>query len=49
MNAGDYFKKSVIETFTTRNGLTLDFIISTVIALTIAILLGFLIQFLYKK
>lgn len=49
MNAGDYFKKSVIETFTTKNGLTLDFIISSVIALTIAILLGFLIQFIYKK
>ena len=49
MTTGDYFKKSVIETFTARNGLTLDFIISAVIALTVAIILGFFIQSLYKK
>ncbi len=49
MNAGDYFKKSVIESFTAKNGLTVDFILSALIALTIAIILGFLIQAIYKK
>ncbi len=49
MNTGDYFKKSVIESFTANNGLTVDFVVSAMIALTVAIILGLLIQTIYKK
>ncbi len=49
MNTGDYFKKSVIESFTANNGLTIDFVVSAIIALAVAIILGLLIQMIYKK
>ena len=49
MNTNDYFKKSVIESFTAKNGLTVDFIISAVIAMIVAIGLGMLICFIYRK
>ena len=48
MNTNDYFKKSVLESFTVNNGLTPDFIIRAVIAMAAAIILGMLIYFIYK-
>ena len=49
MNTNDYFKKSVLESFTAGNGLTVDFIISAVIAMAIAIGLGLLIYLIYRQ
>ena len=49
MNARDYFKKSVLNSFTANNGMTADFIVSAVIALVVAILLGFIIYEVYKR
>ncbi len=49
MSAKDYFKKSVWESFSANNGITVDFIVSAVIALIAAILLGLLIQYIYKR
>lgn len=49
MNAKDYFKKSVLKNFVANNAITLDFIITAVIAMVIAILLGFVIYRIYKK
>ena len=49
MSARDYFKKSVLNTFTVNNGMTADFIISAVLALSVAILLGFIIYEVYKR
>ena len=49
MNTNDYFKKSVLESFTAGNGLTLDFVISAVIAMAVAIGLGLLIYLIYRQ
>ena len=49
MNVKDYFKKPVLEAFVASGGITVDFVISAVMALAFAILLGFVIYFIYKK
>ncbi len=49
MNAKDYFKNSVLESFTANNGITADFIISAVIAMIVAIALGLLIYVIYRN
>ena len=49
MSVKDVFKKSVLESFTANNGITLDFVISAVIALVVALLFGLFIYFVYKK
>jgi hypothetical protein len=49
MNAKDYFKKSVLESFTANNGITTDFMISAAIAMITAIILGMIIFAVYKK
>ncbi len=49
MNVEDYFKKPVLEAFVASGGITVDFVISAVMALAFAILLGFVIYFIYKK
>ena len=49
MNTNDYFKKSVLESFTAGNGLTFDFVISAVIAMAVAIGLGLLIYLIYRQ
>ncbi len=49
MNTRDIFKKSVLESFTANNGITADFIISAVIAMLAAILLGLLIYIIYRN
>ncbi|MCR4806498.1 MAG: DUF4956 domain-containing protein [Lachnospiraceae bacterium] len=48
MNAKDYFKKSVLESFTAGNGITTDFIVSALIAMAAAIILGLVIYLVYK-
>ncbi|MCR5419403.1 MAG: DUF4956 domain-containing protein [Lachnospiraceae bacterium] len=48
MNTNDYFKKSIIDLFTANSGITLDFVISAIIAMLFAIILGFLIQMIYR-
>jgi len=47
MSAKDYFKKSVWESFTANNGITIDFVIQSVIALAVAIVLGIIIYMIY--
>ena len=49
MSAKDYFKKSVLEVFSTSKGITVDFVISAAVAMAFAILLGFVIYIIYKK
>ena len=49
MSVKDVFKKSVLESFTVNNGITLDFVISAMLALTVALLFGLLIFFIYRK
>ena len=49
MSVKDVFKKSVLESFTANNGITIDFVISAVIALVVALLFGLFIYFVYKK
>ena len=49
MSARDYFKKSVLESFTASNGITADFIISAVLALVVSVLLGLCIYAIYKR
>ncbi len=49
MSTKDYFKNSVIESFTANNGITIDFILSALIAMTVAIILGIIIQLIYKR
>ncbi len=49
MSAKDYFKNSVLESFATGKGVTGSFIITTIVALVFAIILGMLIQRIYKK
>ena len=48
MNARDYFKKSVLESFTAGSSITADFVINAVIAMIISIILGMCIYFIYK-
>ncbi len=49
MSARDYFKKSVLESFTAGNGITADFVISAVLALTASVILGLCIYAIYKQ
>lgn len=49
MSVKDVFKKSVLESFTVNNGITMDFIIRAIIALVIALLLGMVIFLVYKN
>ena len=49
MSAKDYFKKSVLESFTANNGITADFIIRAIIAMVVAILLGVIIYMIYQR
>ena len=48
MSARDYFKRSVLDSFSANNSITADFIISAVIALVMAIVLGVIIYLIYK-
>ncbi len=48
MNFKDFFKKSVWNSFSANNGITLDFVVQAAIAMTIAVILGILIYFIYK-
>ncbi|MGN0353657.1 MAG: DUF4956 domain-containing protein [Muricoprocola sp.] len=48
MNMKDYFKKSMWEAFTASSGITLDFVIKSVLAMAIAVLLGTIIFMIYK-
>lgn len=47
MNLQDYFKKSVWESFAAGQGLTGDFVLTAVIAMTLAVVLGILIYKIY--
>lgn len=47
MSIKDYFKKSVWESFASTSGLTLDFAVSAVIAILVALLLGIIIYKIY--
>ena len=49
MNTNDYFKKSVLESFSAGNGITADFIIKALIAMAVAIVFGFLIYLIYRR
>lgn len=49
MSVKDVFKKSVLESFTVNNGITMDFVLKAVIALVIALLLGMVIFLIYKN
>ena len=48
MKINDYFKKSVLEEFLTGQGITTDFVVSAVIAMLLAVLLGMLIYKVYS-
>ncbi len=48
MNAKDYFKKSILDSFTVNNGLTLEFMVSAAVAIAFAIFFGFLICLIYR-
>ncbi len=48
MKINDYFKKSVLEEFLTGQGITADFVVSAVIAMLLAVLLGMLIYKVYS-
>ena len=47
MSFKDYFKNSVWDTFTASSGITLDFVITAVIAMAVAVLFGVLIYKIY--
>ena len=47
MSIRDYFKKTVWESFAANGGITTDFVINAVIAMTAAVLLGFVIYKVY--
>ncbi len=49
MNARDYFKNSVLESFASSKALTLDFLISALIAMAAAVVLGLLIYATYRR
>jgi len=48
MSTKDLFKKSVLESFTASNAITFDFVLSAIISLMVALLLGLLIFMIYK-
>ncbi len=48
MSARDYFKKSVLESFTAGSGITADFVINAVLAMIVAVILGLCIYFIYR-
>ncbi len=47
MNLQDYFKNSVWESFASGQGLTLDFVVTSAVALILAVILGVLIYKVY--
>ena len=47
MSIRDYFKKTVWESFAANGGISMDFVINAVIAMTAAVLLGFVIYKVY--
>lgn len=47
MSIRDYFKKTVWDSFVTGSGITMDFIITAIIAMTAAVLLGIVIYKIY--
>ena len=47
MNLQDYFKNSVWESFASSQGLTLDFVVTSAVALVLAVVLGVLIYKVY--
>ena len=49
MSIRDYFKKTVWESFSARSGITMDFIISALIAMAAAVVLGFVIYKVYGR
>lgn len=49
MSAKDYFKKSVWESFTANNGITVDFMLRAIIAMAVAIILGIIIYNIYHR
>ena len=49
MSIRDYFKKTVWESFAASGGITTDFIVKAVIAMTAAVLLGFVIYKVYGR
>lgn len=49
MNGRDYFKNSVLESFSSSNGITIDFVVTALIAITLSIVLGLVIFIVYKN
>lgn len=49
MSIRDYFKKTVWDSFAASGGITIDFVISALIAMTAAVLLGFVIYKVYGR
>ena len=49
MSIRDYFKKTVWESFAASGGITMDFVMKAVIAMTAAVLLGFVIYKVYGR
>ena len=49
MNIRDYFKNSVWESFTAGQGLTLDFTVTVVVSMVLAIVLGMVIYGVYSR
>lgn len=48
MSTKDVIKKSVLESFNANNGITLEFIITAIIAMAIAVVLGIIIYLIYS-
>lgn len=48
MSINDVFKKSVLKAFTANSGITMDFVLQALIAMTIAIALGICIFLIYR-
>ena len=49
MNAKDYIKNSVWESFASSSGITIDFVIRSCVAMILAIILGVIIYQIYKR
>ncbi len=49
MSARDIIKKSVIESFAGSSGITLEFVLSSLIAVLVAVILGLVIYEIYKR
>lgn len=47
MNIQDYFKKSVWESFASSSGITMEFMMTAVVSMTLAVILGILIYKIY--